>query len=451
MRTIRSEPILLLLGDLIVFYVSLWLTLFVRYLELPTLELWERHVAPFTLLFLVSAVVYFIAGLYDQHTSYVRSKLPVLVAYSQTITVVLAALFFFLVPYFGITPKTILAIFLAISSVLIVFWRLVLTRLFGVRRQQRSLILGKGAEIEELKRELNASTRFGLTVVHSFSPEDVNVSAQLQEQILSFITRENISTLIVDTRNPHVAHITPVFYNLLFLHPNLVILDALRLYENIFRRIQISMLEHTWFIEHMTRHKRPIHDLLHRLFDIVLSLLLGTITLLILPIVALAIKLDDGGPLFSLQRRVGKDNQPLDLVKFRTMTVANDAGKWKDTENRVTRVGTFLRKTRIDELPQLWNVLQGGYSLIGPRPEFPDAVAAYASEIPYYNARHLITPGLSGWAQLNHQAHPHHSVDIEETRNKLSYDLYYLKNRSFWLDLEVGLKTIKTLLLVVGK
>jgi lipopolysaccharide/colanic/teichoic acid biosynthesis glycosyltransferase len=132
------------------------------------------------------------------------------------------------------------------------------------------------------------------------------------------------------------------------------------------------------------------------------------------------------------------------------MTFANDKGEWGG-ENKVTKIGNFLRKTRIDELPQLWNVLKGGYSLIGPRPEFPKAVYKYANKIPYYNARHLITPGLSGWAQLNHHKHPHHGVDVEETRNKLSYDLYYLKNRSFWLDFEIGLKTIKTLLSAVGK
>jgi lipopolysaccharide/colanic/teichoic acid biosynthesis glycosyltransferase len=235
------------------------------------------------------------------------------------------------------------------------------------------------------------------------------------------------------------------------LHPDLTILDALKLYENIFRRIPISMLEHSWFIEHMTRRHRPLYDLYHRLYDLVLSLILGVVAIVLLPFVALAIRLDDGGPLFSFQRRVGKDNQPLDLVKFRTMSVANDGGDWQHVKNRVTRVGGFLRKTRIDELPQLWNVVRGGYSLIGPRPEFRDAVVQYADKIPYYNARHLITPGLSGWAQLNHHEHPHHDVDVEETRNKLSYDLYYLKNRSVWLDLEIGLKTIKTLASVMGK
>jgi lipopolysaccharide/colanic/teichoic acid biosynthesis glycosyltransferase len=305
--------------------------------------------------------------------------------------------------------------------------------------------------MDELINELNTNTRYGLLVKHRFAPEDVHVSGALEAQILEFITTHGIGVIIVNTRDPYIETMTPIFYNLLFLHPGLIVLDALQLYESIFRKVPISMLEHTWFIEHITRNQPLMYNAYHRMFDIVVSLILGLLTLLITPFVVIAIKLDDGGPIFSFQRRVGKDNQPLELVKFRTMTVANDAGKWSERVNKVTRIGKFLRITRIDELPQLWNVLQGGYSLIGPRPEFPDAVAHYSAEIPYYNARHLITPGLSGWAQLNHQEHPHHGLDIEETRNKLSYDLYYLKNCSVWLDLEIGLRTIKTLLSAMGK
>ena len=447
----RSEPAYLLVGDLVVFYVSLWLTLALRYWEIPSGDMWMKHVAPFTFLFLLSVGVYFIAGLYDQHTSFLRSKLPGLIAYSQTATVILAALFFLSIPYFGITPKTILVIFLAISSSLIVLWRLVLSRSVGARQIGTALVLGTSSEMDELTNELNANTRYGLIVKHRFAPEDVHVSGDLEAQILEFITTHRISVIIVNTRDPYIETMTPIFYNLLFLHPGLIVLDALQLYESIFRKVPISMLEHTWFIEHITRNQPLIYNLYHRMFDIVVSLVLGLVTLLLTPFVVLAIKLDDRGPIFSFQRRVGKDNQPLELMKFRTMTVADDAGKWSEGVNKVTRIGKFLRITRIDELPQLWNVLQGGYSLIGPRPEFPDAVAHYSTEIPYYNARHLITPGLSGWAQLNHQEHPHHGVDVEETRNKLSYDLYYLKNRSVWLDLEIGLRTIKTLLSAVGK
>ena len=451
MRYVQNERIFLLLGDIVMLYVSLWATLALREFAIPAGDAWVQHAIPFTLFFTVSILVYFIAGLYDQHTVLLRRKLPYLVAYSQLTTVTLAALFFFTVPYFGITPKTILLIFLAVSSVLMIFWRLVIVRYTGVRKRTGALVLGAGEEIQQLVDELNNNSRYGFTVNHAFDPQDVDYSELLQEQILGFINQEGITIIIVDARNPAMRDITPVLYNLLFLNPNLTVLDASQLYEDIFRRIPISMLEDSWFITHVTRRPFFAYNLFHRLFDILVSLLLGVVTLCLLPFVALAIKLEDRGPVFSFQRRIGKDNQPLDLVKFRTMTNASDGGVMVDTEKVVTRVGNFLRVTRIDELPQLWNVLFGDYSLIGPRPEFGDAVQKYATVIPYYNARHLITPGLSGWAQLNHHRHPHHGVDAEETRNKLSYDLYYLKNRSFWLDLEVGLKTIKTLLSVAGK
>ena len=148
---------------------------------------------------------------------------------------------------------------------------------------------------------------------------------------------------------------------------------------------------------------------------------------------------------------MGQNNKVIRLLKFRTM-LFNDAGEWKERgiENRVTKVGNFLRKTRLDEFPQLWNVIRGDISLIGPRPEFPNAVKHYSEELPYYNVRHLIKPGLSGWAQI-YGEHPHHGVDVNKTANKLSYDLYYIKNRSFFLDIKIALQTIKTLGSIAGR
>ena len=147
------------------------------------------------------------------------------------------------------------------------------------------------------------------------------------------------------------------------------------------------------------------------------------------------------GPVFLYQERAGKGNRPIRILKLRTWTLKDDP-----TGHRITPFGKFLRRSRIDELPQLWNVIRGDLSLIGPRPELPELVKVYANEIPYYNMRHLLTSGLSGWAQVHHLKHPHHIADVEETRNKLSYDLYYLKNRSLVLDIKIALKTIKTLI-----
>jgi lipopolysaccharide/colanic/teichoic acid biosynthesis glycosyltransferase len=211
------------------------------------------------------------------------------------------------------------------------------------------------------------------------------------------------------------------------------------------------MVRQSWFIEHMsTTSSQSMYDVAKRLVDVVFALVAGIISLIFYPFTILAIKLDDHGVVFSYQKRVGQFNKIVNIAKFRTMTVANDDGKWGSSENKVTRVGSFLRKTRIDELPQLWNVLRGDVSLIGPRPEFPEPVKKYSEEIPYYNFRHSIKPGLSGWAQI-YGEHAHHGIGLAETANKLSYDLYYIKHRSFLLDIKILLRTIKTLITFVGR
>jgi lipopolysaccharide/colanic/teichoic acid biosynthesis glycosyltransferase len=180
--------------------------------------------------------------------------------------------------------------------------------------------------------------------------------------------------------------------------------------------------------------------------DLSLSLVAGILSLVFYPFVIIGIKTQDRGPVFITQERIGKSGKKIKIVKFRTMT-SNDNGNYgTQVVNVVTPFGAFLRKTRIDELPQLWNVVFGDISLIGPRPELPALVAHYESEIPYYGIRHIIKPGLSGWAQIYHDNHPHHGVAVEQTKEKLSFDLYYLKNRSFMLDITIALKTIKKLL-----
>ena len=158
----RYESFALLIGDVVVFYISLYLTLFLRHLEHPGDALWAQHLAPFTILFGVWVLVFFIAGLYEQHTSFFKAKLQGLILKTQIVNVALAALFFFAIPYFGITPKTNLLIYLFVSSVLIVLWRLYLSRFLGVRRSKRAMVIGSGREIDELVEEFsrNRSTWF---------------------------------------------------------------------------------------------------------------------------------------------------------------------------------------------------------------------------------------------------------------------------------------------------
>ena len=448
----RAEAIFLLIGDLCVFVISLWATLLIRDLTVPSNVLFYDHLAPFSILFIAWVLVYFIAGLYDNHTTLFKQRLPSIILRAQIVNVVMAALFFFLIPYFGITPKTNLFIYLFVSFGLIVFWRLVLAQFMGVRHFDNALIIASGKEIDELIEEVNSNpTRYGFVFKHAFAPDDVIHSPKLQEQIMEFVDREEISVVVADTRDEHLQELLPVFYNLAYLDLRFIFIDFVQMYEQIFQRMPLSVLRHNWFLEQITTGPRLLYDTLKRLFDILAGLGVCFVTLLVLPFVWLAIRLEDGGPLFIVQERVGRHNQPVKIFKFRTMTGSDSGSAVLKSNLRVTRVGNFLRTSRVDELPQGLNLLKGDVTAIGPRPEFPALASQYSEAIPYYNARHFIKPGLTGWAQIYHQAHPHHGADIEETKNKLSYDLFYIKHRSFMLDIMISLKTIKTLLSRVGR
>jgi len=212
----------------------------------------------------------------------------------------------------------------------------------------------------------------------------------------------------------------------------------------------MSSLRYDWFIANVSQSQNPVYDFLKRVIDVVGALVLLVPSVLIYPFIILAIKLEDGGTIFYHTERVGQYNKPLKIIKFRTMTGTDEGKEALQSTLRVTKVGRFLRKTRLDELPQIWNVLRGELSFIGPRPEMPALVSAYAESIPYYNMRHFIKPGLSGWAQIKHLDAPRQGVDVPRTIEKLSYDLHYLRYRSFFLDLEIMLKTLRILIMRSG-
>jgi len=207
------------------------------------------------------------------------------------------------------------------------------------------------------------------------------------------------------------------------------------------------------FLENISPRKHRAYDLLRRVFDIALSLALGIVTLIFMPFVALAIRLEDKGPVFIRQKRIGEGGKTIEVPKFRSMQRGYENGVWiGETDNSVTRVGAFLRATRIDELPQIWSVLTGDIALIGPRPDMTGLGLRLMAEIPYYPIRSIVKPGITGWAQIK-QDYSYGNLSpqsVEETKTRLAYDLYYIKNRSFSLDITIALRTIQTLLSRVG-
>ncbi len=436
----KKEAITLFFGDIAVLLLSLWVTLALRSFSIPSIESLNNHFLPFSALFSIWLIVFFIAGLYEKHTLILKSRLPNILINVQLINIIIAVTFFYLLPL-GIAPKTNLFIYLGISSALIIGWRVYGSRLTGFRKKQKAIIIGSGDEMKELREEVNNNPRYNLQFVSSVDLDEID-ALDFEDEVLNTIYSENISTIVIDLRNEKVSPILPRLYNLIFSKVRFI--DMYRVYEDIFDRIPLSLIGYNWFLENISAPHLG-YDFLKRAMDIAVSFFVGALSLFLYPLVYLAIKLDDGGSIFFRQERIGKNNIFISILKFRSMS-AESKGEGIEDKPRVTRIGIILRKLRIDELPQLWNVLKGDISLVGPRPEVLSLVKIYEKSIPYYNIRHLIKPGLSGWAQIYHKEHPHHNADVVETKKKLSYDLYYIKNRSFVLDLKIVLKTIKTLL-----
>ncbi len=452
----RKESWWLLFGDVLVFVVSLWLTLVFRFREIPTNIVFKQHLLPFGILFAIWCVVFFIASLYEKHTTIFKSHLPIKVLYTQIFNSFLAIVFFYFVPYFGITPKITLFIYIIISLTLIFIWRTYGQKIFGLKLKEKAMILGRGKEMDLLLQEVNNNPRYGLDFVLSFDLDKIE-SVDFQKDIIEKIILLNISVVVIDLQNENLKKNLPTFYHLLFSKVRFV--DINNLYEDIFDRVLLSSVSYNWFLENVSLSVSITYGTFKRLMDVVVSLVLGLLSLFFYPFIYLAIKLEDGGSIFISQDRIGKNNKLIKIKKFRTMSFNdNEENKPKTNGNlsgprvnKITKVGAFLRKSRLDEIPQLWSIWRGDLSLVGPRPELPALAQIYEKEVPYYNVRHLIQPGLSGWAQLYHENHPHQGANVEETKNKLSYDLYYVKNRSLILDLEIALKTIKALLSRTGK
>lgn len=445
----KRDYLILVLGDVLVLSVSLWLTLFLRYLEIPSATLVQLHITPFAILFAVWFFVFFLAGLYGKHTKIFRSRLLPTILYTQTINVTLAAIFFFFIPFFGIAPKTVLLIYLVVSSLLIVIWRVLLFPRVRNGRKLKGVLIASGADAQALAEEVGGDARYPFVfeyvvdTAHTPSHEVIQHACRVAEE-------DNISFLVVDVTDAAIQTALPILYDAAFHKQRFVMVNLMDLYQEVFDRVPLSLVRYEWVLGNAS--VSPVYDFMKRGIDVCGALVVGGISLLLYPFIILAIKMDDGGDIFITQERVGRFQKPIRIVKFRSMS-GNDSGNYGTngkTTLQVTRVGKILRAMRLDELPQLWNVLKGDLSIVGPRPEFPMLAEHYNARIPYYNARYLVTPGLTGWAQILHDRHPHHGTDVAATKEKLSYDLYYYRERSFLLDLYIIFQTVRIVLTARG-
>ncbi len=447
---VRGGTVHLLIGDFLMFSGALVLTLFARYQEVPSKDVVQEHLKPFLLLFCIWILVFLITGLYDRHISLIRKSIPALVLNVQFFNILLSALFFFVFP-FGIEPKTNLAIYLVFSTILVILWRLYVYPRIATGKSMRALVVGESEEARAIVHAFENNPFLKNIKPFLLRRQDTNNFDEFRTALYYIIEKHAPDLVIADMRDEYASQLVGDFYTFAFGDSNIRFFNLPKFYEHLHRRVPPSLIGESWLLENIsTGSPHYAYEVLKRFIDIVGSLTLLIPAILVFPFVALIIKFGDQGPLWYKAERVGQYNKIIHILKFRTMSGMDNPSDALKSTLFVTRVGMFLRKTRIDELPQLINILIGDLSFIGPRPEIPTLAHVYAEQIPYYNMRHLSKPGLSGWAQINNFDVPRGGVDIPRTIDKLSFDLYYLKHRSLLLDLEIALKTINTLLLRSG-
>ena len=395
-------------------------------------------------------------GLYESHHEPFRVMLQrLLVAYALTLVIMSAVFYLFPATYVGRGVFAVTSLGAAAGVLLI---RLVFFRITDVGLpKRRVLVLGNGSEAEEIIRFLNEGRRGRSIEYAGLYPLESDRGSEQSEaerqargqQLLRTVRELNVSEVVLAVRERR-GGVMPLRHLLDLKLKGITVMDLVSFYEREKGLLKIDNLRASWLIFGQGFDRGATRDVIKRLFDVVVSLMLLLLTLPILLLAMLAVVLESGRPVFYRQERVGQGGEPFMIMKLRSMRQdAEKDGKprWAGAnDSRVTRVGQFLRRTRIDELPQLFNVLRGDMSFVGPRPERPFFVQQLLVDIPYYDVRHSVKPGVTGWSQVRYP----YGASVEDALAKLQYDLYYVKNHSLFLDLLILVDTIQVVLLGKG-
>ena len=457
------KKFLLFISDLAILFGSLLLTLYIRYGPDISMQ-FNIHLVPFSLIFAVWFVIFYISNFYEPAT--LRNNIRFYSSLLQAIIVAsaISIIFFYLFPIFNITPKTNLAIFAAIFTGLEFSARFGFNRIFEKKFKKSVLIAGLSKQAFELAQFIKNNPQLGydLKYVVDLMPNHPSASGYEDEEgfkefgiiqgldnLVKQIKEEKIDAIIISPEAYQNSKIINIFYK--SLGQRISFFSLASFYERFTGKVPLGAIDQIWFLENLSEGRKKGYELTKRIFDTVFAVIIGTVSLVLYPFIALMIKTSSPGPVFYKQKRVGQAGKIFEIVKFRTMRrdAEKDTGAVWTIENdpRITRVGNFLRKTRLDEIPQVWSILKGEMSFVGPRAERPEFHEILQKNVPFYEERYLIKPGLTGWAQINF----HYGSSINDATEKLKYDLYYIKNRSPLLDFGIILKTIRIALKQAGR
>jgi sugar transferase (PEP-CTERM system associated) len=392
---------------------------------------------------------FYLFDLYDFHMIRRRTMLYIRILEALGFAAIVLAVIFYTLPEMML-GRGVFILSLSLMLAITTFWRVFALWLLGhPRMAERVLILGTDQNAINLAREALERREQGYEII-GFVGDDPTLIGQslinprvvgLASELESLVHLHRVDRIVValDQRRGRL----PLDALLKLKMPDIVAIEeSVSFYERLTGKVSIEMLRPSWLIFSGKTQTLRLYKRLRRMLDILVSLTGFLLALPIMVLTAIAIKLDSRGPVFYSQERVGKHNRVFKIMKFRSMrTDAEQAGPvWAgQSDPRVTRVGRIIRLLRVDELPQFVNIIRGEMSFIGPRPERPVFVEQLERDIPYYSQRHLVKPGLTGWAQIRYP----YGASVEDAIEKLQYDLYYIKNQSPFLDAVILFETIR--------
>jgi exopolysaccharide biosynthesis polyprenyl glycosylphosphotransferase len=448
----REQRTILVMGDLVVSVLALFGGLYFwgqKYDWLKfSLDFLKQRVEPWFFLLPVIWMV-FLVELYDLHRAKNLRQTVGGIAIAALAGLILYALVYLISPQ-GSLPRLGIGFFLVFASILTLVWRLVYIQIFTAQAYlRRVLVIGAGKAgdtITQAYKELRPQPFF----LVGFTDDD---SSKVGNKINGFPILSANDHLLEVIETEAVTEIIIAISGEIRGGTFQAILDAQEagvevvpmptVYEELLGRVPVRHLQSEWLIRSFVDEARVggFYELAKRVIDILVAILGLSIFIVLTPFTAILILIDNGLPIFYKQVRSGKGNKPYYIYKFRTMFQdAEKDGKAhvaEQNDSRVTRAGVFLRRTHVDELPQFWNVLIGEMSIVGPRAERPELIAEYQKVIPFYRARLLVKPGITGWAQVNYG----YTATIAQTLVKLEYDLYYIKHRNLLTDLLILFRT----------
>lgn len=450
----RIRKIILLLGDVVILYASLVIALIVRYQEID-LNTIQNHILPFSIIYVFWLIIFYIHNLYDLDIAKNNVKFFSALIRALVINGLISIVLFYAAPksLFGdLAPKTNLLLNILFFIVLFYIWRSLFNLIIGSLKIKTNMaIVGYNPQAIELAKEIIKNPQLGYKlklIIKNQEPIDkidlpeVKIIQGLKN-LKEILEQEKIATAIIV---PEVYKYPGLIQNLFdCIRYKIDFVNLSEFYEKITQKVPLNAIDQVWFLENISQRNRATYEFLKRIFDFLFAFVLLIVSLPLWLIIFLIIKIETPGPVFYRQIRIGQNGKAFKLTKFRSMIKSaekNGPQMAQKNDKRITKFGKLLRKTRLDELPQLWNIVKGEMSFIGPRAERPEFHQQLKDAIPFYQERYLIKPGLSGWAQIRHG----YSSSIEDNFEKIQYDLYYIKNRSFVLDLSIALKTINIVL-----